>query len=49
MNIMVSPVNTIFATRAVLLQVPRYQFGHYLLVRLDFNVHCILSSFHVSL
>jgi len=39
MNIVVSPVNTIFVTRTVLLQVPRNQFGHFLLVHLDFNVH----------
>jgi len=41
MNIVSSPVNTIYVTRTVLLQVSSDQFGHFLLVRSDFNVHCI--------
>jgi len=50
MNIVICPVNTIFVTRTVLLYVSRDQFGHCLLVvRLDVNVHSILSSFDVSL
>jgi len=48
-NIGVSLVNTIFVTRTVLLQLLRDQFGQFLLVRLDFNVHSILSSFDVCL
>jgi len=49
MNIVISLVNTISVTSTVLLQLLRDQFGQLLLVRLDFNVHSILSSFDVCL